>query len=60
MLSSRETELVSRLRLRVPAQIEGQAHATERRQLARPGDVLPLVAAPAVHEQHAGHERSGR
>ena len=47
------------LGLRVPAQIEGHARTAKRRQLARPRDVLLLVAAPAVHEQHAGQQRSG-
>src|SRR5262245_49916761 len=44
----------------MPAQIEGHAYATECRQLARSRNVLVLIATPAVHEQHSGHERPGR
>ena len=40
----------------VAAQVEGQAHAAERRDLPRPRQVLLLAAAPAVHEQHARDE----
>ena len=45
--------LVLRLRLRVAAQVEREANAAEPRHVARPGEVLPLVAAPAVDEEHA-------
>jgi hypothetical protein len=32
----------------------------ERRDGARPRQVLALIAAPAVDEKHAGNERAGR
>ena len=45
---------------RVAAQVEGQADAAQRGELVRPREVLLLAAAPAVHEQHAGHHGRGR
>ena len=57
-LSSRVTRSCSSSVAGVAAQVEGQADAAQRRDLARPREILLLAAAPAVHEQHAGDQRS--
>ena len=46
--------VVQRLGIGVAAQVEGEAHAAQRGERARLLDVVVLVAAPAVHEQHPG------
>src|SRR5262249_22323185 len=45
--------LVLRLRFGVAPQVEGQAHTAQGSDLARPGQVLLLTAAPAVDEEYA-------
>jgi hypothetical protein len=54
--------LALRLGPGMAAEVEGQADAAERGDLARTRQVLLLAAAPAVHEQHAGnqHARASR
>src|SRR3954471_7677259 len=51
---------VLRLGLGGAAQVEGQADAAERRDLACTRQIILLTAAPTVHEQHAGDERVRR
>src|SRR5690606_19614284 len=41
----------------VAAQVEGQADAAQRREFVRARHVLLLAAVPAMHQQHAGHDR---
>jgi hypothetical protein len=42
--------------LAVAAQIDRQADAAQSGDFARPREILLLVAAPAVNEQHAGNQ----
>src|SRR5690349_24258553 len=48
------TTLFRSLGLGVAAQVEGEAHAAQRGERTRLLEVVVLVAAPAVHEQHPG------
>ena len=41
------------LRARVPAQVERQAHAAQRRDVARAREILLLRRTPSVHEENA-------
>ncbi|MNM51409.1 hypothetical protein D3C81_624670 [compost metagenome] len=43
----------------VPAQVEGQAHATQTGDALGALQVPLLAAAPTVHEEHAGDFRFG-
>ena len=52
--------LALRLGAGMPAQVEGQAGATQCGDLARARQVLLLASAPAMHEEHAGHQRAGQ
>ena len=53
-------DVVELLRLRVATKVEREADAPVRGEIAGAIEVLVLIGAPAVDEEHSGDEGAGR